>query len=52
VDEGELAEAKAYLTGSFPLTVETPDEIATQVLNVWTRANSPRRRPTSPAASR
>jgi len=34
VDEGELAEAKAYLTGSFPLTVETPDEIATQVLNV------------------
>jgi hypothetical protein len=34
VGERELAEAKAYLTGSFPLTIETPDAIATQVLNV------------------
>ena len=34
VGERELAEAKAYLTGSFPLTIETPESIATQVLNV------------------
>ena len=34
VSEGELASAKAYLTGSFPLTIETPDSIALQVLNV------------------
>jgi zinc protease len=34
VAEGELGGAKAYLTGSFPITVETPDAIATQVLNV------------------
>jgi zinc protease len=34
VSERELADAKAYLTGSFPLTIETPDAIATQVLNV------------------
>src|SRR5262245_54183298 len=34
VGERELAAAKAYLTGSFPLTIETPDAIATQVLNV------------------
>jgi zinc protease len=34
VGERELADAKAYLTGSFPLTIETPDAIATQVLNV------------------
>jgi zinc protease len=34
VHERELADAKAYLTGSFPLTIETPDAIATQVLNV------------------
>jgi hypothetical protein len=33
VSEGELAAAKAYLTGSFPLTIETPDSIALQVLN-------------------
>ncbi len=33
VRERELADAKAYLTGSFPLTIETPDAIATQVLN-------------------
>ena len=26
--------AKAYMTGSFPLTIETPDSIALQVLNV------------------
>jgi len=30
----ELRDAKAYLTGTFPLTIETPDAIATQVLNV------------------
>jgi zinc protease len=34
VSERELADAKAYMTGSFPLTIETPDEIAMQVLNV------------------
>jgi zinc protease len=34
VNERELADAKAYLTGSFPLTIETPDAIALQVLNV------------------
>jgi zinc protease len=34
VGERELADAKAYLTGSFPLTIETPDQIALQVLNV------------------
>jgi hypothetical protein len=34
IQERELADAKAYLTGSFPLTIETPDAIATQVLNV------------------
>ena len=34
VSERELADAKAYLTGSFPLTIETPDAIATQMLNV------------------
>jgi zinc protease len=34
VSERELADAKAYLTGSFPLTIETPDSIATHVLNV------------------
>ncbi len=34
VGERELAGAKDYLTGSFPLTVETPDAIATQILNV------------------
>jgi zinc protease len=33
VSEGELAAAKAYMTGSFPLTIETPDSIALQVLN-------------------
>jgi zinc protease len=34
VSQRELNDAKAYLTGSFPLTIETPDSIATQVLNV------------------
>jgi zinc protease len=33
VDERELDDAKAYLTGHFPLMLETPDDIATQVLN-------------------
>ena len=31
--ERELADAQAYLAGSFPLTIETPNDIATQVLN-------------------
>src|SRR5207249_6817964 len=30
----ELENAKAYLTGSFPLTIETPESIAVQVVNV------------------
>jgi zinc protease len=34
VGERELSSAKAYITGSFPLTIETPDAIAAQVLNV------------------
>ena len=34
VGDRELSGAKAYMTGSFPLTIETPDAIATQVLNV------------------
>ena len=34
VSERELADAKAYLTGSFPLTIETPNAIATQIVNV------------------
>jgi zinc protease len=34
VGERELADAKAYMTGSFPLTIETPDAIAMQVVNV------------------
>lgn len=33
VSEGELVGAQNYLVGHFPLTVETPDQIATQVLN-------------------
>jgi zinc protease len=33
VRETELEDAQAYLTGSFPLTVETPSAIALQVLN-------------------
>jgi len=34
VNERELIDAKAYLTGSFPLTIETPNAIATQIVNV------------------
>ncbi len=34
VSQRELADAKAYLTGSFPLTIETPNAIAMQILNV------------------
>ena len=34
VGERELSDAKAYMTGSFPLTIETPDAIAMQVVNV------------------
>src|SRR5438876_2578892 len=34
VSERELGDAKAYLTGSFPLTIETPNAIAMQILNV------------------
>jgi zinc protease len=33
VSERELADAQAYLTGSFPLSIETPSAIALQVLN-------------------
>ncbi len=28
----ELDDAKAFLAGSFPLSIETPDDIATKVL--------------------
>ena len=34
VGDRELNDAKAYITGSFPLGLEVPDAIATQVLNV------------------
>jgi zinc protease len=33
VDPRELSGAQDYVAGSFPLTIETPDNIATQVLN-------------------
>jgi zinc protease len=33
VFERELADVQAYLAGSFPLTIETPNDIATQILN-------------------
>jgi len=33
VFERELADAQAFLTGSFPLTIETPNDIATSVIN-------------------
>src|SRR4029078_7022601 len=33
VQARELSDAQEYLTGSFPLTVETPSAIALQVLN-------------------
>jgi zinc protease len=34
IGETELGDAQAYLTGNFPLTIETPGAIATQVLDV------------------
>jgi zinc protease len=34
VGQAELLDAQAYLSGSFPLTIETPNDIAAQVLNV------------------
>jgi zinc protease len=34
VFDRELSDAQAYLAGSFPLTIETPNDIAAQVLNV------------------
>jgi zinc protease len=33
VGDRELSGAQEYLTGSFPLTIETPSQIATQILN-------------------
>lgn len=33
IPEDELRNAKAFLTGGFPLSIETPDGIATQVLD-------------------
>jgi zinc protease len=33
VSPRELGDAQAYLAGSFPLTIETPNDIAVQVLN-------------------
>jgi zinc protease len=33
VGDGELESAQDYAVGHFPLTIETPDQIATQVLN-------------------
>jgi zinc protease len=33
VSDRELADAQAYLTGNFPLSIETPSAIALQVLN-------------------
>jgi zinc protease len=33
VGDAELSNAQAYLSGNFPLTIETPDSIAMQVLN-------------------
>jgi zinc protease len=34
IGDAELAGAQAYMTGSFPLTIETPGAIARQVVNV------------------
>jgi zinc protease len=34
VHDTELTDAQAYLTGRFPLTIETPNQIATQILDV------------------
>jgi zinc protease len=33
VQERELADAQAYITGSFPLTIETPSAIAVQIIH-------------------
>ena len=33
VSDGELEGAQDYMVGHFPLTIEVPDAIATQVLN-------------------
>lgn len=33
VAERELADAQAYIAGSFPLTIETPNDIASQVMS-------------------
>ena len=33
VYERELGDAQAYLAGSFPLTIDTPNDIATSVIN-------------------
>ncbi|HEX8027049.1 MAG TPA: pitrilysin family protein [Vicinamibacterales bacterium] len=33
VNDGELSGAQDYMVGHFPLTIEVPDQIATQVLN-------------------
>lgn len=33
VSQRELSDAQAYVAGSFPLTIETPNDIATQVMN-------------------
>ncbi len=33
VEQRELTDAQAYLTGNFPLAIETPSEIALQILN-------------------
>ncbi len=33
VGDRELSGAQEYLTGSFPITIETPSQIATQILN-------------------
>ena len=61
--ERELSDAQAYLAGSFPLTIETPNDIATSVMNavfyelpleeVARSANACwRSRPTTSSASR
>ena len=34
VGENELEAAQAYAVGSYPLSIETPDQLATQVLNM------------------
>ena len=42
VFERELADAQAYLAGSFPLTIETPNDIATIVTRSSTSCRSTR----------